>query len=130
MNQTIEQVLQEMKESIGTKDPLIFFDKMVEVHSHLFEKISKIEKDLQKIKLNSILAIQWDKRIAMSIINEEVHFLRKTGKQEDGSNIYENEIKRLQNAYMEDGDFLASYASFCNFWSDLLGHHPFLERDF
>lgn len=122
-----EDLLKEMKESIGTKDPLVYFSSLVDAFSHLFNQMDDLKRELKSVQLNSNLAIQWDPKVAKNLIDEEIIVLRKIGKQDDGSNMWEPEIKELQKAYLQ-GLYMDNYNSFCSFWQDLLGYHPFLEK--
>lgn len=121
-----EDLLKEMKESIGTKEPVVFFSKMVDVFNLLFNRIDSLESQIEKTKVNSIMAISWDARIAAGMVDDEIAFLRSTGKQSDGTNMYSAEILELQHEY-NSRSHCGSYAEFCKFWEDILGYHPFLE---
>lgn len=122
-----EDVLKEMKESVGTKDPEIFFSKMVDLFSLLFDKIDSLSKDLERVQLNSTMAIHWDERLAMKMVNDEIQHMRATGKDHASNlNIYSNEIYSLQCVY-KDSSVIKNYVEFCKFWQDTLGYHPFLE---
>lgn len=122
-----DDLLEDMRSSIGTKDPLVFFSCLVDVFDHLFNQIDDLKKELKSVQLNSTLAIQWDSKVAKNLIDEEIMVLRKIGKQDDGTNFWEPEIKALQETYMQ-GKNIDDYVSFCAFWQDLLGYHPFLEK--
>lgn len=122
-----EDVLKQMKDSVGTKEPTAFFAQMVDALSLLFDRIDDLEKELKTVQINSTLAIHWDPRLAEKMISDEIQTLRRIGKQLDGPNMWENEIKELQSSYMT-GNVVVSYPTFCTFWQDLLGYHPFLEH--
>jgi hypothetical protein len=63
MNQ--KDLLKEMKDSVGTKDPVVFFEKMVSVFEVMFEKLDGLEKDVKRVKTNSALAIQWEPKVPL-----------------------------------------------------------------
>lgn len=120
-------LLKEMKESVGTRDPIEFFGKMADVFNLLFDRIDSLESLLQKINLNSVLAINWDRHVAAEMLDDEIQWMRTNGKDTIiGTNMYDDEILALQNAYMY-GNHCQSYAEFCDFWTNTLGYHPFLE---
>lgn len=118
-----EDILKEMKESVGTKDPILFFAKFVDVFTLLFDKIDKLEEELRDVKTRTALSIQWDPRVAMDMLTEIVDDLRKEG-DADG-NIFQNEIDALKKAVKEDR-VTQNYSTFCEFWLETLGWHPFL----
>lgn len=122
-----EDVIKEMRESIGTKDPEVFFSKMVDLFSILFDKIDSLSSDLEKVQLNSTMAIHWDERLAMKMVDDEIQHMYITGKDKMlGGNIYADEITFLKGVYL-DRSPLKNYVEFCRFWQDTLGYHPFLE---
>lgn len=121
-----DDIIKEMKESIGTKEPTVFFSKMTDLLSTLFDRVDSLEKSLQKTQINTVMLMQWDKSVVANMIGEEMEFLRKNGKQADGTNMYQEEIDTLKDAFMF-GQAIDNYASFVNFWKSLLGYHPFLE---
>lgn len=116
-----EDLLKEMKESIGTKDPLVFFDKMVDVFNLMFDRMEVLEKSLNRIKTQSALAIKWESKVASDMLSKEVDILRRTDK-----DTYAVEISALKQAYSEDL-VTQNYNDFCKFWEDTLGWHPFLD---
>lgn len=125
MNKT--DLLKEMKESIGTKDPEVFFTKMTDVFSLLFDELQSLNEELTRVKLNSAMAIHWDERIALKMIDDEIQHMRLTGKDPLlGGNIYQDEINAFQMTYM-GSDTVKSYTTFCKYWQEILGYHPFLE---
>lgn len=109
-----------MKESIGTKDPIVFFDMLTDLYAILFEKIEKLEADNHKIKMLSALATKWDPRVASDLLAKEITMLRL---QKD---VYFDEITKLKQAYA-DNKVTQSYEEFCSFWQETLGWHPFME---
>lgn len=117
-----ESLLKEMKESIGTKDPIEFFAKFTDVLSLLFDRIDQLEANIVRIKLQLALAIQWDPKVASDMIAKQVTALR-LNKDKD---MYSSEIDALKKAFAED-KVTQTYVSFCEFWEETLGYHPFNE---
>lgn len=108
-----EDLLNEMKSSIGTKDPIEFFDKMVDVFNLLFDRMDRLERQ-------TALSIHWDPKIAADMLAKQVTKLR------EDKDTYANEISALKKAFAEDL-VTQNYNDFCSFWSDTLGYHPFLD---
>lgn len=115
-----DDLLKEMKESIGTKDPLVFFDKMVDVFTLMLNDIDLLNKNLKRIKTQSALAIKWEPKVAADMLAKEVSTLR------EDKEIYAVEISALKKAHLEDL-VTQNYNDFCKFWEDTLGWHPFLD---
>ena len=113
-------LLKEMKDSIGTQEPIVFFDKMVSVLTLLFDRIEKLEADVGEARMNAVLAIQWEPKVARAMINDQIDILRA-----DKDN-YLEELSQLKKAYIED-KVTQSYSDFCIFWEETLGFHPFLS---
>lgn len=103
-----EELLKEMKESVGTKDPIVFFEKMVGVFSALFDRIDQLEATLTKVKVQSALSIQWEPKVASDLLAKQVDVLRKD------KDTYFNEINALKKAFAED-QVTQTYAEFCTF---------------
>jgi hypothetical protein len=117
-----EDLLKEMKESIGTKDPVEFFAKMVDVFTLLFDKIESLEDDLAQVKVHSALAIQWEPKVAADMLTKQIEILRQD------KDTYSAELTALKKAYAEN-QVTQNYETFCQFWIDTLGFHPFLGYD-
>ena len=115
-----EDLLKDMKAAIGTQDPIVFFEKMVDVFVLLFDKIEKLEQETSKTKLQSALAIEWEPRIAADMLASKIEVLRKD------KDTYFAEITAFKKAYAEDL-VTQNYSQFCQFWIDTLGWHPFLD---
>jgi hypothetical protein len=115
-----EDLLKEMKDGVGTKDPVIFFDKMVDVFTLLFDRIDVLKNELSKVKLQSALAIQWEPKVAADMLDKQVEILRQD------KDTYFQEITELKQAYIEN-KVTQNYHDFVKFWKDTLGFHPFLE---
>lgn len=116
-----QDLLEEMKQSVGTKDPLVYFEKLTDVFNLLFDQIEKLEKHVKKVETHSALAIQWDPKVASDMLTKEVASLRESNKE-----FYATEIDALKQAYARD-EVTQSYATFCQFWQTTLGWHPFLD---
>lgn len=116
-----KDLLKEMKDGIGNKDPIVFFEKMVDVFNLLFDKVESLESAVNRIQIHAALAIQWEPMTAGNMIVKEIERLRGFDKA-----LYHDEISILKQAYAED-KVTASYQEFCDFWVSTLGWHPFLE---
>jgi len=115
-------LLKEMKETIGTREPIVFFEKMVDMFSLLFDRIEKLEKDLGETRMNAALAIQWEPKVARAMITDEISILR------ENKDTYVEEISKLKKAFIED-KVTQNYNEFCLFWEETLGFHPFLSYE-
>lgn len=115
-----EDLLKEMKESVGVKEPVEFFTKMVDVFGLLFDRIDQLTSDLIAVRINSGLAIQWEPKVASDLLSAQVEILRQD------KETYFNEISALKKAFAED-QVTQSYQSFVKFWQEVLGWHPFLN---
>lgn len=113
-------LLKEMKESIGTQAPVVFFDKMADLLGLLFNQIDELRQELAETKMNAALAIHWEPKVARTMITEQIDILR------DNKDDYVDEISKLKRAFIED-KVTQSYSDFCNFWEETLGFHPFLD---
>lgn len=116
-----EDVLKEMKESVGTKDPVEYFAKMTDVLNLLFDRIDSLESGINRVKTQSALAIKWDPGVASNMLAKQVEALRLRDK-----DAYFVEISALKKAFAED-EVTQNYDLFCTFWRDTLGWHPFLD---
>jgi hypothetical protein len=115
-------LLKEMKETVGTQEPVKFFEKMVDVFGLLFDRIDELETNVKQAKLQSSLAIQWEPKMASTLISKMIEDLRQD------KDDYFDEIAQLKKAFMED-KVTQSYKDFCEFWQEVLGWHPFLDYD-
>lgn len=115
-----EDLLKEMKESIGTKDPIVFFGKMVDVFHLLFDRLDQLEADNQRLGSYAALAIQWEPKVASDMLAQQIEVLRLD------RDTYFTELSVLKKAYAEN-TVTQNYADFCKFWLDTLGWHPFLD---
>ncbi len=115
-----EDLLLEMKKCVGVQDPIVFFEKMVDVFNLLFDKIDTLQKDVQQAKLQSALAIQWEPKMASTMLTNQINILRQD------KDTYFDEISELKKAFAENIVTL-NYDTFCKFWQEVLGWHPFLD---
>lgn len=115
-----EDLIKEMKESIGTKDPVVFFDKMVDIFSLLFDRLDRLELDNSRLQVYSALAIQWEPKVAADMLSKQIEILRQD------KDTYFLELSAFKRAYTED-NVTQNYNEFCNFWVEILGWHPFLD---
>lgn len=116
----INDLLKDMKDAIGNKEPVDFFGSMVDMFVMLFNKLDDIDKSLQRVKLQSALAIQWEPKVAADMLAKQVDLLRKD------KDTYFVEITALKTAFAEN-KVTQNYQDFCKFWTDTLGWHPFLD---
>lgn len=115
-----EDVLKEMKESVGQKEPVVFFEKMVDVLNLLFDRMEKMESDLHRVKTYSALAISWEPRVASEMLSRQIDILRQD------KDTYHTEISALKEAFTKNL-VTQNYHDFTSFWLDTLGWHPFLD---
>lgn len=116
-------LLLDMKNSIGTQAPTVYFEKLTDLLEMLFDHVEDLEEELHQVRTHSALAIQWDPKVASNMLAEQIEVLRKADK-----DTYAFEIIDLKRAYADDL-ITQEYASFCQFWLDTLGFHPFLNYD-
>jgi hypothetical protein len=117
---TRNDLLKEMRNTIGTQEPVVFFNKMVDVFNLLFDRIDGLEKDLIEIKRQTTLSIGWEPRVASKMLSDQISILRQD------KDTYFNELSLFKQAYAENVVTL-KYDTFCEFWEDTLGYHPFLD---
>lgn len=115
-----KSLLKEMKDSVGTQEPIVFFAKMVDVFDLLFNRIDELEDELKEANLKAALAIQWEPRLAAGMLADKIQILRQD------KDTYAEEISQLKKAFVED-KVTQNYDEFCAFWKEALGYHPFLE---
>jgi hypothetical protein len=115
-----EDILREMKEAVGTKDPVEFFARFVDMFELLFDRLDRIDHELLSVRINSALSIQWEPKLASDLLVAQVEELRQD------KETYHNELSALKKAFAED-KITQSYAEFVQFWIDTLGWHPFLN---
>lgn len=116
-------LIKEMKDCISNKTPIEFFDKLTDVLNHLCDKIEKLEAEVAKSRLTSVLAIKWDSRFALAMIEDQISFYRN-----NDANFHKDKIDELKRAYKED-IVTQDYDAFCSFWQDVVGVHPFMHYE-
>jgi hypothetical protein len=115
-----EDLLADMRKTIGTQDPIHFFDKMVDVFNLLFDRIDELKFDVNKANIKATLAIQWEPKLASTMLTNMINDLRQD------KETYFEEISQLKKAFVEDR-VTQNYNDFCTFWEETLGYHPFLD---
>lgn len=119
MKENINQILKEMQEGILTKEPIVYFEKLLTVLSLLSNKIDLIHTEVVKNKQLMTLSIEWDSKIARDLLTNQINELRSN------KDVYFKEISALKEAYIQD-EVTKSYSDFCSFWQETLGWHPFI----
>lgn len=116
-------LIKDLKDCIDNKTPVDYFNKLTDVLSYLCDKVEKLENEVSIARTVMALAIKWDSRIALSMIESEIKCLRK-----NNHDFYKPQIDELKKAYKED-IVTQSYETFCAFWQDVIGVHPFLDYE-
>jgi hypothetical protein len=111
---------QDMKDSVGKKEPIEYFRSLTTVFEMLFDCLDKQQNDLNKIKMHSALAINWEPKVAADMLSKQIDILRQ-----DKEN-YFMELSAMKAAYTED-KVTQNYVDFVEFWTTTMGWHPFLE---
>lgn len=119
-----KDLLDDMKKSVGTQDPIVFFEKMIDVFNLLFDRIDELEENVKYTRMQTALAIQWEPKVARAMLTAQINNLRN----DPNKDIYVNEISALKNAFAHDC-VTQNYHDFCRFWEDTLGYHPFMEYE-
>lgn len=117
-----EDLLKDMKDSIGTQAPVVFFEKMTDLLGLLFDRIDELEADVKRVSLQSALSIHWEPKLASTMISNMIEELRQD------KDVYHEELFQLKKAFVEDR-VTQEYKDFCTFWQEVLGWHPFLDYD-
>lgn len=115
-----KKILEDMKNSVGTKNPIEFFKQFVDIFNLLFDELDSVNDKLNKIKIQSALAIKWEPRLASMLLSNQIEILRAD------KETYHEVLSEFKKAYAEDV-ITQSYDVFCVFWQEQLGYHPFLE---
>lgn len=115
-----EDLLSDMRKSIGTQDPIVFFEKMVDAFDLLFNQIDQLKYDVNQANIKATLAIKWEPRVALQMLADIITDLRKD------KDTYSESLSELKKAYSEN-IVTQNYDTFCSFWEDTLGYHPFLK---
>lgn len=114
-----EDLIKDMRECIGEKEPIEFFNHMVTAFDKLFCEIESLNKEVLDLKTRSALSIQWESKVAASMLSDRIAEMR-------GNDLYKTEVAELKKAYAEDR-VTQNYHDFCEFWLNTLGYHPFLD---
>jgi hypothetical protein len=114
-------LIKEMKDSIGTKQPIVFFQAMTSVLESIVERLDNIEGRLEVITTQSSLGINWDPEIASEMLTSEIAKMR------EHKDIFSKELSSFKEAYTK-GEVVKDYETFVKFWSDILGWHPFIDQ--
>lgn len=117
-----KDLLKEMSDSVGVQEPVHYFLQLTQVLGLLFDRLDQVEKEVQLVKTYTALAIEWDPKVASNMLAEQIKKMRS----QVDRDVYLVEIAALQVAYATD-IITQEYASFCQFWQDTLGYHPFLD---
>ncbi len=116
-----------MRDSIGTEEPTVFFAKMVDAFTLLFQEISELKALVNYDTACSALAIKWDSQVARQMLVDVVTKLRIDGKVPGtNDNAFKQEILALKLAIAADS-VTQNYDDFTAFWTSLLGYHPFVR---
>src|SRR5271166_3760678 len=107
-----EDLLADMKKSCGTQEPVVFFEKMVDVFTLLFDRIDQLEVDLDRVRTQSALAIQWEPKMASSMLANQINILRQD------KDTYFEELSALKKAFVEN-KVTQNYSDFCAFWMEV-----------
>ena len=116
-------LLNSMKQSIGSQEPIVFFDKMVDALNLLFNRIDDLESQIKDANLKVALAIHWEPKLASSLLSKMIDRMRKEDKE-----TYAEQIVQLKKAFVDD-KITHSYLSFCQFWEEVLGYHAFMSYE-
>lgn len=133
--QQMAELIDKLKESVGNKEPIEYFEcltgaieMLIDANIVQSEMIIELQKDnlaiksqLNRIKTQTALAIQWEPKVAASMLGKQIDILRQD------KDTYFNEIDILKKAYTEDR-VTQNYHDFCKFWTETLGWHPFLDE--
>jgi len=114
-----KDLIQEMKDSVGVKDPIVFFTKMTDLFDLLFDKIENLESENNSIRTLAALAIEWEPKLASNMLIGQINIMRAD------KQLYHNQISAFKEAYSEN-KVTKDYVTFVNFWTEILGWHPFL----
>jgi hypothetical protein len=122
-----DELLKSMRDSIGTEEPTVFFAKMVDAFTLLFQEIESLKALVNYDTACSALAIQWDASVARQMLQEVVAKLRVDGKVPGtNDNAFQEELGALKIAIAEN-KVTQSYNEFVAFWIMCLGYHPFVR---
>jgi len=122
-----QTIIDEMNAAVGIKEPVEYFKSLTVAFEILFDLLKVQEKHMQnmsaelnRVKMQSALAIQWEPKVASNMMSKQIDVLRAD------KETYFQELDAFKKAYTEDR-VTQNYHDFCKFWSETLGFHPFLD---
>ena len=122
-----QSIIHDMNDAVGTKEPIEYFKSLTSAVEVMFglllvqdRQLQIVREELQKVKTQSALAIQWEPKVAAEMMSKQIDVLRAD------KDTYFQELDVFKKAYTEDR-VTQNYHDFVSFWSDTLGWHPFLE---
>lgn len=123
----ISDLVKKMEETIGTKEPIEYFSLLTQAVSMLLQQnnlqldqIKSLRSELNRVKTQSALSIQWEPKVAANMMSNQIDILR------NDKDTYFQELEAFKKAYTEDR-VTQNYHDFVAFWTTTLGWHPFLE---
>ena len=126
LNQVLD-LIDKMDQTIGVKEPIEYFKLLTQSISTLLqqnvlqlEQIKKLRIELDRVKTQSALSIQWEPKVAANMMANQIDILR------NDKDTYFQELEAFKKAYTEDR-VTQNYHDFVTFWVTTLGWHPFLE---
>ena len=122
-----QSIIHDMNDAVGTKEPIEYFKSLtsaVEVMFNLLlvqdRQLQLLREELQKVKTQSALAIQWEPKVAAEMLSKQIDVFRKD------KDTHFHELGVFKKAYTDDR-VTQNYHDFVEFWSNTLGWHPFLD---
>jgi len=123
----VSDLVKKMEETIGTKEPIEYFSLLTQAVSMLLqqnniqlEQIKNLRSELNRVKTQSALSIQWEPKVAANMMSNQIDILRAD------KDTYFQELEAFKKAYTEDR-VTQNYHDFVSFWTITLGWHPFLD---
>lgn len=123
----VSDLVKKMEETIGTKEPIEYFSLLTQAVSMLLQQnnlqldqIKSLRSELNRVKTQSALSIQWEPKVAANMMSNQIDILR------NDKDTYFQELEAFKKAYTEDR-VTQNYHDFVAFWTTTLGWHPFLE---
>jgi hypothetical protein len=123
----VSDLVEKMEKTIGTKEPIEYFSLLTQAVSMLLQQnnlqldqIKSLRSELNRVKTQSALSIQWEPKVAANMMSNQIDILR------NDKDTYFQELEAFKKAYTEDR-VTQNYHDFVAFWTTTLGWHPFLE---
>ena len=123
----VSDLVKKMEETIGTKEPIEYFSLLTQAVSMLLQQnnlqldqIKSLRSELNRVKTQSALSIQWEPKVAANMMSNQIDILR------NDKDTYFQELEAFKKAYTEDR-VTQNYHDFVSFWTTTLGWHPFLD---